>query len=119
MFKNKDFEIAYNHLDKSIHDSQNATQNILDLINQTLTLLKDSNIDDKITEKLTQNLEKSIESLQFQDIMAQRLTKVKKFLINADKIIDKHSQIVDLNKFAWDKEIEQSDVDDILKSHGL
>lgn len=112
MFKNRDFEIAYNHLQLSIEESENSTKEVLEILN---SLLKEKNRD----EKLVKNLENAIEKLQFQDIFAQRLKKVQNFLKEIDKKIDSKKDENKLNEFAWENEVDQNDVDDILKSYGL
>ena len=114
MFKNRDFEIAYNHLQSSIQESQKASEEILKNLNSAMEMVKN-----KDYENLEKLLIKSIENLQFQDILAQRLKKVQDFLKNVDSIIETEKDKKKLDEFAWENEVVQEDVDDILKSHGL
>lgn len=64
-------------------------------------------------------MQESLTLLEFQDIIAQRLKKVEDFLIKIDKIIDSKETKEYLKDFAWDREITQDDVDEILKKHGV
>ncbi len=122
MFKNKDYEIAYKHLEKSRIESEEATKNILNYINESLELLKQLEslqTNDSLIKELRENLEKSLVSFQFQDIISQRLKKVEEFLLQADKT---HGPVIagkELKEFAWENEVEQEHIDDILKSYGL
>lgn len=114
MFKNRDFEIAYNHLEKSIKESEEAVEKILKNINISLKIA-----DNLKNSELKNSLKEIISLLEFQDILAQRLKKVEDFLIKVDKIVDSKESKEDLKEFAWEKEITQNDVDEILKKHGL
>jgi len=107
MFKNKDFKIATNHLDLCINESEEAVKEIMEIINE---IKKSKDFDQK-------KLDTIIEKLQFQDICAQRLKKVQNFLKEIDK--NYKSNNTDLEEFAWENEVIQDDVDDILKSYGL
>ncbi len=116
MFKNRDFEIACNHLLKARNESKDATKDILKSLNEVLKILQNNGKD---TQKAISNIKKSIEKLQYQDILAQRLKKVEDFLKEIDKKIDTNKDEDELNEFAWENEVAQDDIDDILKSYGL
>ncbi|WP_187647014.1 hypothetical protein [Nitrosophilus labii] len=122
MFKNKDYEIAYRHLEKSRKESEEATKNILHYINDSLEILntiENTNANEALLKKLRKNLENSLISFQFQDIISQRLKKVEGFLLQADKTQGPVKAGKELEEFAWENEVEQEHIDDILKSHGL
>ncbi len=116
MMKNRDFQIAYEHLQKSIEESEEAVKKAIELIHENIELVNENGID---RETFVENLTKQLELLQFQDILAQRLKKVQQFLIQTDNSISTHQSEIALKEFAWEKEIEQENVDDILKSYGL
>jgi hypothetical protein len=114
MFKNTDFQIAFNHLENSKVESEKGVKEVLSNLNSILSSLKKNNY-----ENVEELIKKSIETLQFQDISAQRLTKVQKFLKKIDRLISTHPQKDEIKDFAWEKEVTQENVDEILKSHGL
>ena len=114
MFKNEDFKIAYNHLEKSIKESEEATKKIIENINNSLKIAKSLG-----NQNLKRYLENSLVLLEFQDIIAQRVKKVEDFLKKVDKIVDTKDLKENLKEFAWERETTQEDVDEILKRHGL
>ncbi|WP_281951184.1 hypothetical protein [Nitrosophilus kaiyonis] len=114
MFKNEDFKIAYDHLQLSIDESEKNTKKILEILYSMSKDINEGNFKD-----LENKIVKATELLQFQDIISQRLKKVQNFLKEIDSLIDSQIDKEKLSDFAWENEVEQNDVDDILKSYGL
>jgi len=92
--------------------------------------------DKKDINKLESNLTQSLALFSFQDISSQRILKVKKFLQDLEKSIirlmiavgiedgnlpeEKKREIEKkLEELEWKKEVNQEDVDEILKEMGL
>ncbi len=149
--KKEGFNTVKNHLNLAIEESKNAVELLIENINASLDLINSTieevkylreNSDNKVLEKIEGNLQKVVEiltnsltSLEFQDILAQRLQKTISFLSDVEKTILKILLILGikeeefkdkqedfkkkLEELEWKKEVSQDDVDDILKEFGL
>ena len=145
------FSTVKNHLNLAIEESKNAVELLIENINSSLDLIKTSleeiknlkqTSDNNSINKIEENLEKvvnilteSLTSLEFQDILAQRLQKTLNFLSDVEKTVLKILLILGVNEeefkdkqqefkkkleeLEWKKEVGQDDVDDILKEFGL
>ncbi len=144
--KREGISYATNHIDAAISESEEATKKLIDLIGSVLEELNSllglaSKIDN---EELKLNIESRVKNitklltsaltlLEFQDILAQRLLKVKGFLSDLEKsllkviltlgIEEKIGNEDELKKkmdeLEWKKEVSQEDVDEIMKQFGL
>ncbi|WP_200763795.1 hypothetical protein [Nitrosophilus alvini] len=144
--KEKEYiETACSHLQQAAQESEKAAENILKCTNETLTLLNsiEKNLQNTHTdrensediEKMKNNLTRILSEAQFQDIFAQRLLKIDSFLKRLEKLIDETGTQIGISEkdvdtkskefikskeeFAWENEVEQKDVDDILKEFGI
>jgi chemotaxis protein CheZ len=138
------FDIASAHIDNAIEESERAVKEIVEklevaisYIQNGLGIINDIKKNDNCIENLKvleRNLSQSatiflslLTHLEFQDIMAQRLLKVKGFIADIEKSILKIFSIVGTKevrenefdgKIRWDREISQSDVDRIMEELG-
>ncbi len=143
------FSKINSHIEQSIKESEEAAVNILNAINLAMNNIKDVkeilNIEglrdgnlDKINKKLDTSYDvlfESLPKLEFQDILSQRLQKISTFLSDLEKEIlrlillfgiteekseEKRKEMEDkLKEIEWKKEVEQEDVDLILKEFGM
>jgi len=98
--------------------------------------VKDESLREKLSSKLSELLSRLTEALtllEFQDILAQRLLKVKGFLTDVEKSILKIAILAGIEEkgegqeelkkkmeeLEWKKEVSQQDVDEIMKQFGL
>jgi len=133
------------HINLSITESEEAVKRIIELIGKSLGDLEElkSLIDgldkgrQRVAEEklnsLSSQLTNALTLLEFQDILAQRLLKIKDFLNDLEKSLVRvliisgleENKISDeevkkkLEELEWKKEISQEDVDEIMKQFGL
>ena len=140
------FKAVNHHIETAINESEEATKKLIDLIGDSLEKLQESL---ELTQKLTgeeaqklqslisatlNNLMNALTLLEFQDILAQRLLKVKTFISDVEKSILKIALLAGLEEkpqeekdeikkkieeLEWKKEVSQEDVDEIMKQFGL
>jgi chemotaxis protein CheZ len=140
------FKAVNHHIETAINESEEATKKLIDLIGDSLEKLQESL---ELTQKLTgeeaqklqslisatlNNLMSALTLLEFQDILAQRLLKVKTFISDVEKSILKIALLAGLEEkpqeekneikkkieeLEWKKEVSQEDVDEIMKQFGL
>jgi chemotaxis protein CheZ len=143
------FSKINSHIQQSIQESERAAVSILNAINLAMNNIKDvkeilnfEGLSDSNLEKLNEKLDvsynvlfESLPQLEFQDILAQRLQKISTFLTDLEKEIlrlillfgiteekseEKRKEMEDkLKEIEWKKEVEQNDVDLILKEFGM
>ena len=141
------FRAVNQHIDNAISESEEATKKIIELISSSLEVLQellkevealDGEKKGKFSNglnRLLSNLTNALTLLEFQDILAQRLLKVKRFLSDIEKSIVKIAilagieEIEDkeereelrkkLEEIEWKKEVSQNEVDEIMKQFGL
>ncbi len=144
--KKEGFNHATGHIDAAISESEEATKKLIDLIGTVLEELNAllglaSKVDN---EELKVNIESRVKNisslltsaltlLEFQDILAQRLLKVKGFLSDLEKSLlkvvlslgieekagDQDELKKKMEELEWKKEVSQEDVDEIMKQFGL
>ena len=146
--KKAGFSVANEHLQKSIKESEEATQKIIENITYALSLLEENK---SLLEKSIYNMEiqrlrenerdisssliESLTLLEFQDILAQRLKKISEFLTDIEKDILKIALELELPENAssekaekfrrkleelkWKREVSQNDVDEIFEEFGI
>ena len=142
--KKEGFKAVNKHLDTAILESEEAAKKIIDIIGSSLEDLNKlsslvSNCGkspeaSKIVNSLVNNLTNALTLLEFQDIIAQRLIKVKGFLSDVEKSIVKIALLAGiedgkveergelqkkLEELEWKKEVSQKDVDEIMKQFGM
>ncbi len=131
----ENFRAASGHIDNAILESEEAVKEVVEKlelaisnIKESLNILESKNCE---SEKLERNLTSSLEiliqvlgHLEFQDIMAQRLLKVKGFINDIERILRKIFSLIGdeeisdnrtVENLTWDREVSQSDVDEMLK----
>ncbi len=141
------FRTVNQHIDNAISESEEATKKIIDLIGSSLESLQEaiSEVEKiegagkekvlKLLSDILNNLTNALTLLEFQDILAQRLLKVKQFLSDIEKSIvkiailagieetahesDKEELKKKLEELEWKKEVSQEEVDRIMKQFGL
>ena len=145
--KREGFKAVNKHIDTAISESEEATKKLIDVIGDSLEKLQkavelvaglegDSREEVlKLLNTVLSNLMNSLTLLEFQDIMAQRLLKVRDFLSDLEKSIvrvalvagleetveeeEKEEIKKKLEELEWKKEVSQEDVDQIMKQFGL
>ncbi len=143
------FSKINSHIERSIKESEEAATDILNAINLAMNNIKDvkeilnfegynDGNSNKINEKLDVSYDvlfDSLPRLEFQDILSQRLQKISTFLSDLEKEIlrlillfgiteeeseEKRKEMEEkLKEIEWKKEVEQEDVDLILKEFGM
>ena len=143
------FSKINSRIERSIKESEEATTDILNAINLAMNNIKDvkeilnfeeynDGNSNKINEKLDVSYDvlfDSLPRLEFQDILSQRLQKISTFLSDLEKEIlrlillfgiteeeseEKRKEMEEkLKEIEWKKEVEQEDVDLILKEFGM
>ena len=146
--KKDGFSIVNKHINKSINESEEATKKLIENITYALSLIEENkellnkSIYSMEIEKVKQNedilaetLTEALTLLEFQDILAQRLKKISDFLNEVEQDIVKLAMDLGLEdtlesekakeikkkleELEWKREVEQTDVDEILKEHGM
>ncbi|RUM90952.1 MAG: hypothetical protein DSZ26_01970 [Thermovibrio sp.] len=144
--KKEGLKAVNKHIDKSISESEEAVKKLIDMITKALDELNELKLvveklgdrDRETAEEKINNLisilTNSLTLLEFQDILAQRLLKIKKFLSDLEKSIlkmiitagledEKHlskEKIQEkLEDLEWKKEVSQEEIDKIMKEFGL
>ena len=146
--KKDGFSIINKHINKSITESEEATKKLIENITYALSVIEENkdllnkSIYSMEIEKVKQNedvlaetLTEALTLLEFQDILAQRLKKISDFLNEVEQDIvklaidlgledtlesEKAKEIKKkLEELEWKREVEQTDVDEILKEHGM
>ena len=150
-FNEKGIDTVNGHLQKSISESEEAAEKILDNIHRTLENIErvrslcrhwNQAASDTEAKELMERLDaihadtvENLTLMEFQDILVQRLIKSSTLLeelkgrilklilllgINENSSEEERQQMeAKLNEIAWEKEVNQNDVDDILKQFGL
>ncbi|WP_163328272.1 hypothetical protein GFV12_00250 [Desulfurobacterium thermolithotrophum] len=145
------FKAINHHIDTAILESEEATKKIIDFIDSSLEAVQESlelisqiKVKEDSIEKAkrlrellsstTSSLINALTLLEFQDILAQRLLKVKNFLADIEKSIlkiailagieetdkEKRGELEKkLEELEWKKEVSQNEVDEIMKQFGL
>jgi len=139
--KKEGFNLAAGHLESAITESEEAIKEVIDLVGSSLediSHLKEllggkpsPEVESKLNN-LSSKLTKALTLLEFQDILAQRLLKVKSFLTDVEKSILKVALLAGIEEkpadgelrkkmeeLEWKKEVSQEDVDEIMKQFGL
>ena len=145
--KREGFKAVNKHIDTAISESEEATKKLIDVIGDSLEKLQKAvelvaDLEGQSREEVLKllnavlnNLMNSLTLLEFQDIMAQRLLKVRNFLSDLEKSIvrvalvagleeaqveeEKEEIKKKLEELEWKKEVSQEDVDQIMKQFGL
>ncbi len=145
--KREGFRAVNKHIDSAITESEEATKKLIEAIGDSMEKLqravqlvekmegegKEEAI--SLINSVLTTLMNSLTLLEFQDIMAQRLLKVRDFLVDLEKSIvkvvlvagleetegegEKEEIKKKLEELEWKKEVSQEDVDEIMKQFGL
>ncbi|SMP15050.1 chemotaxis protein CheZ [Desulfurobacterium pacificum] len=141
------FKAVNQHIDTAISESEEAAKKIIDLIGNSLDSVQEviSEVEKlngiekekvlKALNNILNNLTMALTLLEFQDILAQRLLKVKQFLSDIEKSIVKIALLAGIEETAqesekqelkkkleeleWKKEVSQDEVDEIMKQFGM
>jgi len=107
--QNEQIAIALNHLNLANEELQMCS-------NTLYTTLQ--NLEKEISNPiLHEMLIKAITSLQMQDIITQRIEKLKSFLKALDEKISLSTDKSYLEEFAWENEVEQDDIDSMFNEY--
>jgi len=145
--KREGFRAVNKHIDSAISESEEATKKLIEAIGDSMEklqkavqLVEKMEGEEKeevvsIINSVLTTLMNSLTLLEFQDIMAQRLLKVRDFLVDLEKSImrialvagleeteegeEKEEIKKKLEELEWKKEVSQEDVDEIMKQFGL
>jgi chemotaxis protein CheZ len=144
--KKRGINLATSQIDTAISESEEATKKLIDSFGESLeeinslieltSKIEDRELRSTFQEKLTgllNRLTQNLTLLEFQDILAQRLLKVKDFLTDLEKSILKIALLAGIEEkpaeekelrrkmeeLEWKKEVSQEDVDEIMKQFGL
>ncbi|SMO48095.1 chemotaxis protein CheZ [Balnearium lithotrophicum] len=144
--KKEGLKAVSKHIDESISESEEAVKKLIDMISKALDELNELKLvveklgdrDREIAEEKINNLisilTNSLTFLEFQDILAQRLLKIKKFLsdleksilkmiitagLEDEKYLSKKKIQEKLEELEWKKEVSQEEIDEIMKEFGL
>ncbi len=108
-FHNEPIRIASNHLNLAKQEIEECANLLYDKLQQLL-----SRCQDKESHQL---LGEAMAALQFQDILTQRLKKLDDFL----GVVDQQAQFGTnkryLEEFAWENEVDQSDIDQMFNEY--
>ena len=109
--KNKSLEIAVNHLSLAKSELDKCAQELYRKLEQLSQLVHAGEpIDHQI-------LIDAISTLQLQDIISQRLDKVSDFLQLVDNKVDMQASQSYLDEFAWEKEVNQDEIDSMFNDY--
>jgi len=144
--KKRGINLATSQIETAINESEEATRKLIDSVGESLeeinslieltSRIEDGELRSAFQEKLTgllNRLTRNLTLLEFQDILAQRLLKVKDFLTDLEKSILKVALLAGIEEkpaeekelrrkmeeLEWKKEVSQEDVDEIMKQFGL
>ncbi len=150
-FGEKGIDTVNGHLQKSINESEEAAEKILDNIRCSLEYLEQTralclklhkdmpNPDvvelEGLLDGMYESILENLTLMEFQDILVQRLIKSSTLLgeikgkllklilllgINESGSEEERQQMeAKLHEIAWEKEVDQNDVDEILKQFGI
>lgn len=107
--QNNQIAIALNHLELMQKELETCTNTLYSAL-QTL----EQNITD---EALHETLTNALASLQMQDIITQRIAKLKEFLAIVDANVSLPLDESYLNEFAWENEVNQDDIDALFNEY--
>ncbi len=108
-FCNQNIAIASHHIDESLQELDTCATKIFTALSQLEQTCNDS-------ESLA-SIQDALAILQMQDIITQRLKKIQDFLILLDKKVTVESDEQFLEEFAWENEVDQSDVDALFENY--
>ena len=107
--RNRQIEIAINHLELAKEELNRCA----DTVYNSLQTVENKIADEHLHEILT----KALASLQMQDIISQRIERLKKFLAIVDENVSLPTDETYLKEFAWEKEVDQNDIDQMFNEY--
>ncbi|MRI83741.1 MAG: hypothetical protein C6I00_04900 [Nitratiruptor sp.] len=102
--RNEAFQIAINHLQNAREELGSCAQTVSENIETLLQRIPKEQQEHEI-------LFQALTALQMQDIITQRLEKLKAFVQLLDKHLTFESSDTFLHEFAWENEVDQNDID--------
>jgi len=145
--KREGFKAVNKHIDTAISESEEAARKLIEAIGDSMEKLQRaveivSKLEGEgkeeaisLIQSVLTTLMNSLTLLEFQDIVAQRLLKIRDFLFDLEKSIvrialaagleedsgeeEKEEIRKKLEELEWKKEVSQSEVDEIMKQFGL
>jgi len=108
-FRNESIQIASNHLTLAKQEIEECANLVYDKLQQLLSRCQD--------EESHKMLSEAMAALQFQDILTQRLDKLNDFLGVVDQRADFGTEKRYLDEFAWENEVDQSDIDQMFNEY--
>lgn len=107
--RNEHFQIATNHLQQARDEITECANTIY----ETLMQLQQTDLPQTSKELVME----ALASLQMQDIITQRMDKLSDFLQRVDKEITLPDDEGYLEAFAWENEVDQSDIDAMFNDY--
>ncbi|NPA64412.1 MAG: hypothetical protein GXO16_05495 [Epsilonproteobacteria bacterium] len=107
--KNESIAIAINHLDLAKSEITECATSIYKKIESILQSVSE--------ESIARELSQALAALQTQDIVTQRLEKLKEFFQLLDERIDFAPSKEYLEEFAWENEVDQDDIDAMIDGY--
>ena len=107
--QNEQIAIALNHLDLAKDELETCANTLY----SSLQSLEQNITDEALHETLTN----ALASLQMQDIITQRIEKLKDFLTILDANVSLPLDESYLNEFAWENEVNQDDIDAMFNEY--
>jgi len=104
--QNKALKIAQHHLDLSYEEITDCANKVYEKINDVISKSDNQEVKETLLEALT--------LLQTQDIVTQRIMKLKDFLQLLDRHINLEASEEYLDEFAWENEVKQEDIDAMI-----
>lgn len=103
--KNEAIAIASHHIELSERELLECSQRLYQLL---------ETMESKGQEDLERSIHEALATLQMQDIISQRLRKIKEFLTLLDTQVELELPPQYLEEFAWENEVDQEDVDSMF-----
>ncbi len=108
-FVNEQLAIAHNHLQLGAEELSSCA----DKLYETLSFLEEHTDNEEDKNRIIE----ALAALQMQDIITQRLAKVRDFLASLDKEVTLPTDEGFLREFAWENEVDQNDIDAMFEEY--
>ncbi len=108
-FRNESIQIASHHLLTAKQEVTECADQVYEKLQQLLSLCQDEQSHKLLTQAMA--------ALQFQDILTQRLDRLSHFLEIIDQRAEFGADKKYLEEFAWENEVEQSDIDEMFDEY--
>ncbi len=107
--QNEALKIAKHHLDLSYEEITECANKVYEKIDYAISKSDNHDVKETLLEALA--------LLQAQDIVTQRITKLKDFLQLLDRHVNLEASQEYLEEFAWENEVDQNDIDAMISQY--